>query len=223
MSGAVKGAQEVERKARLPGRLKLGLFLFLLLSLMHCAHSQETVQDSRTAGGLQQPSLLQRCQWHGSHPGRLTDLEHTAGLGQRWVRPGSGLPCLCEVPHRARTELHPAVAGGNAEILLPALHQQRAAGFYGEPATMAEDRARQCDRRRLEIRPYQVRPGLLRSPAGQDASSERTPASMPVSTSLPGSSSTSSAAPATAILLPAPTTSMASTTATPAALKVWRP
>src|SRR5580693_4268184 len=37
---------------------------------------------------------------------------------------------------------------------------------------------------------------------------------MPVSTSLPGSSSTSSAAPATAILLPAPTTSMASTTMT---------
>ena len=46
------------------------------------------------------------------------------------------------------------MARGNAEILLPALHQQRAPGFYGEPATVAEDGAWQRDRRRLEIRPY---------------------------------------------------------------------
>ena len=42
-------AHKVERKAMLRGRLKLGLFPFLLLSLLHCAHPQET---ARIAGPL---------------------------------------------------------------------------------------------------------------------------------------------------------------------------
>ena len=97
----------------------------------------------------------------------------SSGLGHRRVGPGLGFRRFRQLPHRARAQFYFAVDASEMPKFcgLPTT-ASASSGFHGQPASVDEDRPRERNRRRIEIRSHEIRPELFRPLADAGAGPE---------------------------------------------------